>query len=120
MTQTASMSTVDPVIHRTLGLLEHLFLTPRPFGIRVWDGTELPVDGRRTFSLVLNDPSALRREEAIHASDEVTYRTWRLYMSASAFGFESGNINVNQTLLAKMTREGKSSVPFSRADLYIV
>jgi len=61
---------------------------------------------------------AARREEAVKASDEVTYRTWRLYMSASAYGFESGNINVNQTLLAKMTRDGKSSVPYSRADLY--
>ncbi len=59
-----------------------------------------------------------RREQAVKASDEVTYRTWRLYMSASAYGFESGNINVNQTLLAKVTHEGKSNVPFSRADLY--
>lgn len=60
-----------------------------------------------------------RREEAVKISDKVTYRTWRLYMSASVYGFESGNINVNQTLLAKMTREGKSNVPFSRADLYM-
>ena len=58
------------------------------------------------------------RDEAIKVSDEVTYRTWRLYMSASVFGFESGNINVNQTLLTKMTRDGKSKVPLSRADLY--
>lgn len=56
--------------------------------------------------------------EAVKASDEVTYRTWRLYMSASAYGFESGNINVNQTLLAKMTNKGKSNVPLSRSDLY--
>ena len=61
---------------------------------------------------------ATRCAEAVKASDEVTYRTWRLYMSASAYGFESGSINVNQTLLAKMTVEGKSNVPFSRADLY--
>ncbi len=61
---------------------------------------------------------AARRQEAVKASDEVTYRTWRLYMSASAHGFESGRINVNQTLLTKMTREGRSNVPFSRADLY--
>ena len=40
------------------------------------------------------------REEAIEASDEVTYRTWRLYMSSSAYGFESVNFNVNQTVLA--------------------
>lgn len=59
-----------------------------------------------------------RQKQAVKASDEVTYRTWRLYMSASAYGFESGNINVNQALLAKMTRDGKSNVPFSRAELY--
>jgi len=58
------------------------------------------------------------REEASKVSDEVTYRTWRLYMAASVYGFESGNINVNQTLLVKITRAGKSNVPFSRADIY--
>jgi cyclopropane-fatty-acyl-phospholipid synthase len=62
---------------------------------------------------------AARREEAVKASDEVTYRTWRLYMSASVYGFESGSINVNQTLLAKMVG-GISNVPLSRADLYAV
>ncbi len=60
---------------------------------------------------------AARRDEAVKVSDEVTYRTWRLYMSASAYGFESGSVNVNQTLLAKMAG-GKSNVPLSRADLY--
>jgi hypothetical protein len=39
-------------------------------------------------------------------------------MSTSAHGFESGNINVNQTPLTKMAPGGKSRVPFSRADLY--
>ena len=58
------------------------------------------------------------REKAIKVSDEVTYRTWRLYMSAPVYGFESGSINVNQTLLSKVCRDGKSNVPFSRADLY--
>lgn len=58
-----------------------------------------------------------RRAEAIQSAGEVTYRTWRLYMSASAHGFESGNINVNQTLLAK-SAAGKSNLPLTRADLY--
>jgi cyclopropane-fatty-acyl-phospholipid synthase len=61
---------------------------------------------------------AQHREEAVRASDEVTYRTWRLYLSASVYGFESGSINVNQTLLAKMTGQGRSNVPLSRGDLY--
>jgi cyclopropane-fatty-acyl-phospholipid synthase len=58
-----------------------------------------------------------RRAEAINMADEVTYRIWRLYMAASAFGFASGAINVNQTLLAKPV-SGKSNLPLSRADLY--
>ncbi len=57
------------------------------------------------------------RVEAIQATDEVTYRTWRLYMAASAYGFEAGNINVNQSLLAKPDH-GQSHVPLTRADLY--
>jgi cyclopropane-fatty-acyl-phospholipid synthase len=61
---------------------------------------------------------AEQRPEAIKAAGEVTYRTWRLYMSGSAHGFESGRINVNQTLLAKMTPDGRSHLPYSRADLY--
>lgn len=56
------------------------------------------------------------RTEAIQAVGEITYRTWRLYMAASAHGFESGNINVNQTLLAKMDK-GRSHIPLTRADL---
>ena len=57
------------------------------------------------------------RKEAIQASDEITYRTWRVYMAASAYGFESGKININQSLLIKQDR-GKSNVPLTRADLY--
>ena len=56
--------------------------------------------------------------EILKVADEATYRTWRLYMSASAYGFDAGNLNVNQTLFAKLTQEGKSNVPYSRDDLY--
>jgi len=59
-----------------------------------------------------------QREDATRVSDEVTFRTWRLYMSASVYGFESGSINTYQTLLAKMDK-GRSKVPLSRADLYL-
>jgi cyclopropane-fatty-acyl-phospholipid synthase len=59
-----------------------------------------------------------RRDEAIKATDEVTYRTWRLYMAASAYGFEAGRINVNQTLLTGPPG-GKSNIPLTRADLYV-
>lgn len=58
-----------------------------------------------------------RQKEAIALADEVTYRTWRLYMAGSAHGFSSGRINVNQTLLAKLDA-GRSDLPLTRDDLY--
>lgn len=58
-----------------------------------------------------------RQAEAINVAGEVTYRTWRLYMAASASNFESGALNVNQTLLAKPAA-GQTNLPLSRADLY--
>jgi len=54
---------------------------------------------------------------AFQASNETTYRTWRLYLAASAYGFETGKINVNQSLLLKPAN-GKSNLPLTRADLY--
>jgi cyclopropane-fatty-acyl-phospholipid synthase len=58
-----------------------------------------------------------QRDKALQITDEVTYRTWRLYMAASAHGFEMGDINVNQSLLAKPT-SGKCGLPLTRAYLY--
>ena len=48
----------------------------------------------------------------------MTYRTWRLYMAASAYGFEAARINVNQTLLSRPAG-GKANIPLTRADLYV-
>lgn len=57
------------------------------------------------------------RAEVLAATDETTYRTWRLFMTGSAHGFETGKINVNQTLLAKpdSSHDGR---PLTRAHLY--
>ncbi len=54
MAQTVSLSNADPIVHRTADLLGQLFPSPRNFGIRLWDGSELPIDGRPSFALVLN------------------------------------------------------------------
>jgi len=56
--------------------------------------------------------------EAVAVSDEATYRTWRLYMAASAYGFEQGTLSVNQTLLSKPA-SGNSNLPLTRTDLYV-
>ncbi len=59
-----------------------------------------------------------RKEDVIRAADPVTYRKWRLYMSGSAYGFETGRLNVYQVLLYKSN--GRSSgLPLTRADWYI-
>lgn len=58
-----------------------------------------------------------RHPEAAQLVGEAVYRTWRLYMSFFAFTFESGQISVNQSLLAKPAN-GKANLPMSRADLY--
>ncbi len=54
---------------------------------------------------------------AVAATDETTYRVWRVYMAGSAQGFESGRLNVYQTLLVKQDR-GKSYMPLTRTDWY--
>lgn len=58
------------------------------------------------------------RREAIALVGEPTYRVWRLYMSASAYGFRSGRIGIIQSLLAKPRANGQVDLPRTREDLY--
>lgn len=58
------------------------------------------------------------RDAAIAASGEQSYRVWRLYMAASAQGFESGRIAIYQSLLARPNRDGTVEIPSTRRDLY--
>jgi len=55
-----------------------------------------------------------RKAEAIAMANERIYRTWTLYMTASAHGFASGRLNVVQTLLAKPDASGKVALPLVR------
>ena len=54
-------------------------------------------------------------QRAVALTDERTYRTWRLYLSASAHGFASGRLNVVQTLLAKKSDGGRVDLPLRRS-----
>ncbi|HKN67997.1 MAG TPA: class I SAM-dependent methyltransferase [Gemmatimonadaceae bacterium] len=58
------------------------------------------------------------RDEAIALVGEPTYRVWRLYMSASAYGFRTGRIGIIQSLLAKPYADGRVELPRTREDLY--
>ena len=42
-----------------------------------------------------------RHSEAAQLTSEEVYRTWKLYMAAAAYSFDSGAININQTVLYK-------------------
>lgn len=59
-----------------------------------------------------------RHEEACRLTNETTYRIWRL-MCCSAHGFQTGDLNLYQTLLAK-PEAGRSGLPLTRADWYAV
>lgn len=58
------------------------------------------------------------RDEAVTTVGEQTYRTWRLYMAASARNFTIGRIGVDQMLFSKPDVAGRCALPPTRADLY--
>jgi cyclopropane-fatty-acyl-phospholipid synthase len=59
-----------------------------------------------------------RKGEAIRLVGERTYRVWKLYMSAAAYGFHTAGINLAQTLLAKPRPDGSSGMPLTREYMY--
>ena len=60
----------------------------------------------------------LRKAEAIRLVGDRTYRVWKLYMSAAAFGFDTAGLNLAQTLLAKPGPGGDSKMPLTREYMY--
>jgi cyclopropane-fatty-acyl-phospholipid synthase len=59
-----------------------------------------------------------QHEPALTFVDEPIYRVWRLFMSGSAHGFSTGQLNVYQTLLVKPDEGGGSGLPLTRTDWY--
>ena len=57
-------------------------------------------------------------DKAIEYVGEPTFRVWKLYLAASAYGFGSNWLSLYQTLLVKTDREGTSYLPLTRADWY--
>jgi cyclopropane-fatty-acyl-phospholipid synthase len=58
------------------------------------------------------------RSTALPAVGAPMFRTWRLYLSASAHSFANGSLNVLQTLLAKPDA-GRTDLPLTRDDLLV-
>lgn len=59
MTKSETIST-DPMVERSVALLDHVFPSPRNFAVRLWDQSELPAASAPAFTLVLNHPGSLR------------------------------------------------------------
>ncbi len=74
---------------------------------------------RRHYALTLRHwvkSLELHSSQAIQATDDRTYRLWRLYMAGCACYFERGNINIYQVLAGQV---GSSlPTPLRRDDLY--
>jgi cyclopropane-fatty-acyl-phospholipid synthase len=56
-------------------------------------------------------------ERALQYVNEATYRVWRLYMTACALEFESGDIGIYQVLATKRA-QGSLPVPLTRRYMY--
>lgn len=54
-------SPADPRVAASAAFLRRLFPVPRPFHVRLWEGTVLPADGESTFTLAVSRPGSLRR-----------------------------------------------------------
>ena len=59
-----------------------------------------------------------RQFEARRLIAELKYRIWRLYLAGSAYYFQSGKLDLYQSLLVK-TNAGRSSLPLTRDDWYV-
>jgi cyclopropane-fatty-acyl-phospholipid synthase len=60
-----------------------------------------------------------RVDEAVALVGEATFRTWRLYLAASASAFADGHIGVVQLLFSKAPAARGDTVPLTRHDLYL-
>ena len=59
-----------------------------------------------------------KRDEAVQATNDQTYRVWRLYMAGSAHAFRTGRLNIYQVLLSK-PEDGRAHLPLTRDDWYL-
>jgi cyclopropane-fatty-acyl-phospholipid synthase len=59
-----------------------------------------------------------RWDDGVRLVGERRARIWRLYMAASAVGFDDGGISVHQVLGVATTHDGRAGMPFTR-DLWV-
>jgi cyclopropane-fatty-acyl-phospholipid synthase len=87
-------------------------------GFEIRDVENLREHYARTLRSWVRNLEANQRA-AVAATDQRTYRIWRLYMGASAQGFRTGRMAIYQTLMAKPHPGGPDSAPATRRHLYL-
>jgi len=99
-----------------LGPLHAVIAAAEAEGFETRDAESL----REHYALTLRawvDRLLREQDRAITIAGERIFRTWRLYMTASAHFFSKGTINVVQTLFAKPDEQGGSHLPMTREDI---
>lgn len=59
-------------------------------------------------------------DQAVSLVGEGRARVWKIYMSGSALGFESGQLGVNQTLAVRPRADGSSEMPLGRPESWVI
>jgi len=99
-----------------LGPLHAVIAAAEAEGFETRDAESL----REHYALTLRawvDRLLREKERAIAIAGDRIFRTWRLYMTASAHFFTRGSINIVQTLFAKPDERGDAHLPMSREDI---
>ncbi len=99
-----------------LGPLHAVIAAAEAEGFETRDAESL----REHYALTLRawvDRLLREKDRAIAIAGERVFRTWRLYMTASAHFFAKGNINIVQTLLARPDARGDAHLPMTREDI---
>lgn len=60
-----------------------------------------------------------RKEEAVNLVGEERYRMWIAYLAGVSFAFQDGSLRIFQTVATKHDKKGPSTMPPTRADLYV-
>lgn len=59
-----------------------------------------------------------KMEEALKHVDEVVFRTWRIFLNGSSYGFKTELFGLHQALLVKNYPDGSNNLPINREDIY--
>ena len=86
-------------------------------GLECWDVESLRPHYARTLWHWVERLEA-GRAAAVAAVGERRYRTWRIYMAGSAYGFERGWVSVHQVLAGKPLAGGALELPGTRDYIY--